>query len=267
MQIRDLEFNVSHRGEGTTFIWGHGLIASMAAEDTLDWFNWPEFPTTVRLIRYDARGHGRTPASARPEDYHWRNLGRDMLAVANAFGAETFIAGGASMGCATTIYAALQAPERLKGMVLVIPPTAWETRADQGKLYQRFSLLGGLLGGKRMAQMMGGNLDRMVPSWLIDAEPEKMTGVAQGLSMMTRGALRNLFKGAALTNLPPREELEALVDIPCIILAWVGDATHPVSTAEELHRLLPGSELFIAQGYQDFKTLPQRMHDFVLAHT
>jgi len=48
--------------------------------------------------------------------------------------------------------------------------------------------------------------------------------------------------------------------------AWVDAPTHPVSTAEELQRLLPKSELFIAKGYQEFKTIPQRMREFVVEH-
>ena len=86
------------------------------------------------------------------------------------------------------------------------------------------------------------------------------------MAVQKRTALWNIFKGAGLTDLPPRAELKAIADIPCLILAWVGDPTHPVSSAEELHRLLPNSELFIAQGYEDFKTIPQRMREFVVQH-
>lgn len=267
MQINNLEFNIQVSGEGEVFVWGHGLSASIEAEDILDWFQWGNFPDSIRLIRYDARGHGKTQLSKKPEDYHWRNLGLDMLAIANAVGGEKFIAGGASMGCATTICAALEAPERIKALVLVIPPTAWETRAAQGAIWNRFALIGRLLGGKGMGNMMGKNIDRMLPTWLIDAEPEKIEGIAKGMAAQKRSALWHIFKGARLTDLPPRDEFKAIADIPCQVLAWVGDPTHPVSSAEEVHRLLPKSELFIAQGYDDFKTIPQRMRDFISKYT
>jgi pimeloyl-ACP methyl ester carboxylesterase len=136
-------------------------------------------------------------------------------------------------------------------------------RAAQGRLYRRFALSGGLLGGKGLARMMGNNMDRVLPSWLIEAEPEKLKGLLKGLSALKGRTLWNVMRGAASTNLPLRKELEALIDIPTIILAWVGDPTHPVSTAEELHRLLPKSEMFIAQGYEEFKTIPGKMQDFV----
>lgn len=50
---------------------------------------------------------------------------------------------GMSMGCATSIYAAIQAPERVIGLILVIPPTAWETRDEtqRGKMRQGADLI------------------------------------------------------------------------------------------------------------------------------
>ena len=263
MLVNGLEINVQVSGEGVAFVWGHGLSGSIEAENILDWFRWSEFPRAIKLVRYDARGHGKSDLSKNPEDYHWRNLGNDMLAIADGVGAEKFIAGGSSMGCATTICAAIQARDRIKALVLVIPPTAWETRAAQGAIWNRFALIGRLLGGKGMAMVMGNSMDRMLPKWLIEAEPEKLEGMAKGMAAQKRAALWNIFRGAGLTDLPPREEFAAIADIPCQILAWVGDPTHPVSSAEELHHLLPKSELFIAQGYDAFKTIPKRMREFV----
>ena len=46
--------------------------------------------------------------------------------------------------------------------------------------------------------------------------------------------------GVASSDLPPRECLSDLAGIPSLIVSWVGDRIHPVSSAEELHRLLPG---------------------------
>lgn len=263
MKIRGLDINVQTTGEGPVFVWGHGLSASIQAEDILDWFEWGKFPEYVKLVRYDARGHGKSQLSKDPGDYHWRNLGEDMLAVADAVGAEKFIAGGDSMGCATTIYAAVQAPERMKALVLVIPPTAWEIRAAQGKLWNRFALIGRILGGKGMSRMMGGSMDRMLPKWMTENEPEKLKGIAKGIEAQKGDAIWSIFKGAALTDLPPREDLKAIGNIPCTILGWVDDPIHPVSSAEELHRLLPKSELFVAQNYEEFKTIPGRIKDFV----
>ena len=39
------------------------------------------------------------------------------------------------MGAGTALHAAVAAPYRISGLVLVIPPTAWETRDAQRALY------------------------------------------------------------------------------------------------------------------------------------
>ena len=110
MKANHIELNVKVVGEGKPFIWGHGLMGSMTLEDTVGWFSWDTFSDQNRLIRYDARGHGRSQATSSPEDYRWSNLAQDMLGLAQALDTGPFIAGGQSMGCATSIYAGFQDP-------------------------------------------------------------------------------------------------------------------------------------------------------------
>jgi len=262
MLINGLEFNVRVTGEGEAFLWGHGLMASMASEDRLDLFEWDKFPKDRKLIRYDARGHGETEPSYSPADYHWRNLAKDMTAVADSLGIEKFTAGGQSMGCATTLYAGLLAPRRVRGLVFVNPPTAWETRAAQGEFYRKMAKLGGLLGGKTLAKVSGRNIDRLLPGWLLEAKGEKGEGVLEGLKPLKRKTLSNLFRGAAGTDFPSREEIKTL-DLPALVLAWTGDPTHPIETAVELDKLLPQSTLVVAKGYSDFERWPQLIREFV----
>ena len=262
MQVNNLGFHVRIRGEGPPFIWGHGLTANMASEDATGLLDWDRFPRDRKVVRYDARGHGQTEPTFCPGDYHWENLARDMIAVADELGIESFIAGGQSMGCATAIYTGRIAPERIERLVLMNPPTAWETRTAQAAFYNKMARIGGLLGGKVLARIMGRRLERLVPGWLVEAKGQKIEGVLEGLRPLKRKTLFNLFKGAALTDLPPREEIQS-IDIPSLILGWTGDPTHPIETAVELHRLLPRSTLVVAEGYSDFEKWPKLIRDFV----
>ena len=266
MRINNVDLHVQIAGDGPSFIWGHGLTSSIEAEDALDWFRWKAFSKQIKLVRYDARGHGKSQPSYRREHYRWHDLGQDMLALADATGSASFIAAGASMGCATALHAALQAPERIKALVLVIPPTMWETRATQGTMYRRTALLGALLGGRVLGKLMIRELARVLPAWLADAEPKKSRGLGLGPRALARRSLWHLFRGAAMSDLPPRAALAMLADIPTLILAWSGDPAHPLSSAEELHQLLPRSTLFVARNYEEFKTIPARMHAFIALH-
>lgn len=255
--------NSRRSGAGMAFVWAHGLMSSMQAEDAMDWFGWNALPPGLELIRYDARGHGASPAAGDASRYAWPSLADDMLAVADAAGAQRFIAGGASMGCATAIWAAVKAPERIAALVLVIPPTVWEARARQRKLYQRGALLGAVIGGRMLGQLLTRQQGRLLPEWLpVQADRSALT---MGMDNLSRKTIADLFHGAAQSDLPPRAALAALAAIPTLVIGWTGDATHPEASARELHALLPRSELFMVDNRDSFLAIPARIKAFAAA--
>lgn len=254
--------NVQVSGSGTPFVWAHGLMSSVETEDALGWFGWDQPPESVRLIRYDARGHGNGSKARGADSYHWRNLGNDMLAVADATNAQRFIAGGMSMGCAAAIHAAVQAPERIKGLVLAMPPMIWENRAAQREMYQRIVQRGIEADGRAMAKLMSRDLARTLPRWLAEASPGMTESLAIGVRALDRRIIPDLFHGAAISDLPPRPEIDALAHLPALILAWSGDSTHPLQSAQELHRLLPNSVLHIANDHEEFLQFPGHIRTF-----
>ncbi|NML59761.1 alpha/beta hydrolase [Massilia sp. RP-1-19] len=262
MPINDAGLRIQSDGQGTPFVWGHGLMSSIEVEDALGWFGWDEKPDSVRLIRYDARGHGDSGAARGTDNYHWRHLGADMLAVADAMNSPRFIAGGMSMGCASAIHAAAQAPERIKGLVLAMPPMIWENRSAQREMYQRIARRGVDADGRAMAKLMSRDLARALPQWLLDASPAVAASLAIGVRALDRRIIPDLFHGAANSDLPPRASLHALAQVPTLILAWTGDSTHPLQSAQELHRLLPNSALHVAASHEEFLQFPDHILAF-----
>jgi pimeloyl-ACP methyl ester carboxylesterase len=263
MQINGHELKTRIQGKGPLFVWGHGLTGSMRSEDALNLFAWKKFPRNICLLRYDARGHGESAAGATPGEYHWAELGRDMTALAQKHAkADGYVLGGQSMGCATTLYAALQCPGQVRGLVLVNPPTAWKTRAAQGSLYRKTAWLSGVLGGRLLAEIMRRDMRRALPFWLLETRAEQLSGMLAGLRSMRRCTLFNLFRGAALTDLPALAEL-AVLKMPTLILAWSDDPTHPLQTAEELEQILPGAQLHVAASNEDVLLWPGLISEFV----
>lgn len=262
MKIDNIKFNIRIRGQGKPFIWGHGLTSSMNGEDALNLFKWGDFSKNIRLIRYDARGHGKTQSTYTPDHYRWRHLAEDMTSIADALHLDAYAAGGQSMGCATAIHAALKVPHRIKGLVLVTPPTAWEKRKAHAAYYYRMARTGGLLGGRLLAALVNRRLKNDPPDWLAGAPETKIRSTAEGLKSIRRKTLSVLFKGAALTDLPPKEAIQS-IDIPALILAWTGDQGHPVEIASELNALLPQSCLAVAKKYEDVERWPQLIENFV----
>ena len=254
--------NIHVSGEGVPVVWGHGLMLSIEAEDVLGWFGWDALADAARLIRYDARGHGRSSTGRGTDSYHWRHLGADLLAVADATETRCFIAGGMSMGCASAIHAAVQAPQRIKGLILAMPPMIWENRAAQREMYKRIAERGIEADGRAMAKLMSRDLARTLPRWLAKASPGIAASLAIGVAALDRRAIADLFHGAAMSDLPPRANLQAIAHIPALILAWTGDTTHPLESAQALHALLPNSTLHIAKSHDDFLQFPSHIRTF-----
>ncbi len=86
-----------------------------------------------RLLRYDARGHGRSPVPEPP--YAIADFGRDVLAMLDAQGIERVSFCGLSMGGMTGMWLAVNAPERIDRLALCctsahMPPAdVWDDRA------------------------------------------------------------------------------------------------------------------------------------------
>lgn len=225
-----LAYDVS--GSGADVIWGHGLSQTRATEAVLPLVDWAAVP--VRLTRYDARGHGASQTTADLDGYSWDQLARDQLALADHLGLERYNAAGASMGCGTALWAAVHAPERIDRLVLVIPPTAWETRAGQAEVWDQ---LGQVVERDGVEPMIAARADLPPPDPLADDLGYK-DRQATALRSWEPRRLAQVLRGAGRADLPPRDALRR-VSVPALVLAWTGDAVHPVSTADELEQLLP----------------------------
>ncbi|GAA1175898.1 alpha/beta hydrolase [Nesterenkonia xinjiangensis] len=249
------ELSAADSSPAGTFVQLHGLTSCGSREHRvgLDMTGRLE---SMRVLRYDARGHGGSTGRKVAEDYRWPRLAGDLLALLDALApGEQVHAAGPSMGAATLLHAALSAPRRFATLTLLVPPTAWETRAAQAGNYRRSAQLvedSGIGAFVRIGAQV------LPPPALADRSRERVPAVSQEL-------LPSIFRGAALTDLPAPEEISRL-QVPTQILAWVDDPSHPVATAEALHRLIPDSTLSIAATPQELATWPVRTAAHVAAH-
>lgn len=230
----------SVQGSGPVVVSAHGLSSSRASahEAGMDFAGLADHGRTV--VEYDARGHGLSTGRPIAADYRWPRLAGDLLALAMEVSPEAPIdAIGASMGCATILFAVIDAPERFRRLVLVIPPTAWETRVLIASGYE---LQASLVEQKGIAALLEMSADFPNPP----AMPPELRLTPD----VDESLLPTVFRGAAQSDFPPAEQLADITQ-PVLILAWAGDPGHPVSTSEKLMALLPTAELHIAQSPAD----------------
>ena len=248
------------KGKGVAYLWSHGLTHSIQGEQASGMFNWDSLPKRCRMIQYDALGHGRSTGTTTLEDYCWPRLADDIFRVADYYQLDRFVVGGASMGSASSIYAALKQPARIKGLVLVIPPTAWATRQAQIDMYEKLAVMietGGFDTYLRQQQMAP-----VVPAFLKELNPDYKAIRQDQLKQMNSGYMPAIYRGAGSSDLPDGESF-ADIDCPVLVLGWHGDIGHPASTSEYLFDLLPQAEGSIASSAEEVRQWPQRIGDFV----
>lgn len=242
-------------GAGPTVVALHGLSSSRAREDEAGFFDWSHLARAGRrLVRYDARGHGRSTGRAVPEDWAWPHLADDLFALLDAVSPDEPVdAIGVSMGVGTLLHAVVRRPERFRRLALVIPPTAWGTRAAQGDTYRQTATLVEDHGYDALVRAM-----RVLPplpllaagGWTAASPPD----IAPDL-------LPAVFRGAAATDAPEPETVAAIRQ-PVLLRPWVGDPAHPLSTSELLHDLLPESALEPMETPDDVRAVGGRVAEF-----
>lgn len=239
-----LDFDV--RGNsGPAVVQLHGLTSSRAREDLIavDLLGALE---GCRLLRYDARGHGRSRGPADVAAYGWDTLAADLLALLrHVFPGEAVHAVGSSMGSGTLLHAAPAAPTAFESLTLCIPPTAWETRVAQRAAYEECARVVETEGVAALVE--AGRLTPPPPAERPD-KPVTAPDVAADL-------LPTVFRGAARTDLPD-PAVVAGIAAPTLLLGWVEDPAHPLDTAERLADLLPHARLDVARTHADVRRWP-----------
>jgi pimeloyl-ACP methyl ester carboxylesterase len=262
VKVRGAEIAVQRRGHGKAFLWGHGLTSSSAQEDQAGLRVWDRLREGWEVIRVDARGHGASSLGTDPQAYRWSELAADALALADALGHPRFVIGGASMGAATALHAAVSAPARIRALVLMIPPTAWATRPAQADRYRASAELAEREGLAALAAAEAAQPPIPIFRGLFD--PAEMARARyQGRDASVIAAI---LRGAAASDLPEPDAVAQLRQ-PALLLAWEGDDGHPLSTAERLAELLPDATLSVARRLPDLGAWPQLVAEFCARHS
>jgi pimeloyl-ACP methyl ester carboxylesterase len=243
VEIPSGALRVQEQGEGPALIWSHGLLHPIALEALTPLREVLDGMQGRRVVRYDARGHGGSAAGRTDAANHWDQLGADLLELAGALEIERFVAGGASMGVAASLRAALLAPERIAALLLLIPPTAWESRPAQAGLYRAMAHILDEKGTVAVAKAVEEALRTQPVAPGFESAQEALFEALRGWDPP---ALGHVLRGAADSDLPDPELLTE-IDSPALIVAVRDDPGHPLSTAEQLAERMPFAQLRVVE--------------------
>jgi pimeloyl-ACP methyl ester carboxylesterase len=250
---------VRSEGEGLPFVWTHGFSQSIDTEDGMGLGALLGRIPGVRLVRYDARGHGRSAAGRDAAAHAWDALGADLLALCDALGLERPVVGGVSMGVAATLHAAVRTAGRFAGLVLLLAPTAWETRPAQAAIYR---------GGAELTRERGVLAYVSAMREQLAATPGMTPALREallaGVAARPAEELANVLQGAAASDLPEPAALASLT-LPALVVAARSDPGHPLVTSERIARSLPHARLVVLESVAELATARPELEAFLSA--
>ena len=226
-------------GEGTPVVLLHGLTATrryvVMGSRSLE-------RSGHRVIAYDARGHGRSSPAPAPDAYGYERLSADLAAVLDEREIPAAVLVGASMGAHTAVRYALQAPDRVAGLVLVTPSFDPRAAPDRSELARWDALAQGLRTGGVEGFVAAYGDPPVAPHWRETvwrvlrqrlAAHEHPEAVADALQAVPRSR--------------PFERLDALaaIDVPTAIVASRDDADpgHPLEVGQGYAERIPDARL------------------------
>jgi pimeloyl-ACP methyl ester carboxylesterase len=209
----------------------------------------------ARALFPDTRGHGLSSTFEQVADYGYREKATDLLHWLDALAIERSIWGGASMGGALSLWAAIHAPERVTAVISISGPPYAPTAADQAWWRAHRPLIE----AGRIADYVDANVRlRMGDDALarFKARPDRYAETIDRLRR--RHSIASLL--ALLDETYSRGEWLAdcaRIGCPVLIIAGSEDAFPTVAMSRRLAATIRGARLYVVEGGGHF---PNRTH-------
>ncbi len=246
MKIEANRSNFNCRIDGDHGPWimlSHGLATDMTMWDELT----EALKDHYRILRYDARGHGGSAASA--GDYTLDMLVNDAVSIMDEIGVQRSHFAGLSMGGMIALGMLINHPQRMKSAVIAdsrhtTQPSfteAWLQRADA---------------------VRKGGIEAIVKStisrWSSRGLAERNPAAIARMETMIRRTSVNGYCGcaAALARLNYGSRL-AEVDIPTLVLCGSEDHGAPPENTRQMHAMLKGSRFLEIKGAGHISNIEQ----------
>lgn len=195
----------------------------------------PALRKRFRVLRYDQRGHGRSPAP--PGPYTVAGLGGDVLTLLGRLGLERVSFCGLSLGGMTGMWLAVNAPERVDRLGLLctsayLPPREdWEDRAARVR-------------ADGMEPLVEASLERWFTPELAERRPEVVERARRALRSVKPEGYAGCCDAIAAHDL--RAELGS-VRAPTLVVATVDDPSTPPEHGREIAEGIDGADLVVLE--------------------
>jgi 3-oxoadipate enol-lactonase len=216
----------------------------------------PRLSRDFRVIRYDHRGHGRSPVP--PGPYQLRDLGRDLLSLLDSLELDRVSFCGISLGGMVGLWLAAHEPSRLDRLVVccsaprMLHPEDYVARADTVRR-------------DGMSAVAEAVLARWFTSGFVSSQPETVDAIRRLLlSTPPEGYAATC---EVLAEMDQREDLQR-IGAPTLVIAAEKDQATPPEQSQEMAERIPRARLAIIQAASHLASIeqPQEIADKILEH-
>jgi pimeloyl-ACP methyl ester carboxylesterase len=236
------------RANGRPLILVHGLLLSQSMDRPLA---QDLAAAGNRVITVDMLGHGE---SDRPRDmwrYSMRFFAQQVVALMDHLEIEQAVVMGTSLGANAALEVALEAPERLKGMVIEMPVL------DNGLLASALTFTPILV-----ALTFGEPIMKVV-SWVTRAIPRRALphygNVVLDLVRQAPGPGAAVLQGLFFGRIAPHRTERRTFETPALVIGHHRDPVHPFSDAGMLADELRNGRLVEADSILELRLKPERL--------
>jgi pimeloyl-ACP methyl ester carboxylesterase len=205
-----------------------------------------------RVILPDFLGHGQSDKPTRASNYRMDAFGREMVALLDHLDIDKAVIGGVSLGAGVSLQMAVNAPERVEGLVLEMPVLEWAVPAAAMVFVPLLLAMHYASGPMGALTRLAGRL----PVTGNDALDSVLAAAANEPPVITA-----ILHGILTGPVAPTVEERAAIDVPALVIAHGRDLIHPFSDAAALAELLPQGQLVPARSMLEFRARPQRLTD------
>jgi 3-oxoadipate enol-lactonase len=189
-----------------------------------------------RVVRYDHRGHGRSPVS--PGPYTIADLGGDLIALLDRLEVRRASLAGISLAGMASMWVASHAPHRVERLALMCtsarlgPATMWATRAATVR-------------ADGLDVIADAVIARWVPPEFARAHPEIMAGLRAMLVATPAEGYAGCCQAIEVMDLVP--DLPQIT-APTLVVAGLNDEATPPAHAQVIADAIPGARLSLLAG-------------------
>jgi 3-oxoadipate enol-lactonase len=216
----------------------------------------PVLGDRFRLLRYDTRGHGRSPAP--PGPYAIGDLGGDVVRLLDRLGIERASFCGLSVGGMTGMWLAAESPERVERLVLLctsallVPKSVWDERIATAT-----------------EQGMTALVDGVIERWFTPAFRSENPATVEKMATTLRETDPEGYAGccAAIRDMDLRDRLPS-IKAPTLVVSGAEDPATPPEHGRLIRDAIPGARFEVVPGAAHIANVerPEEITQLILTH-